>query len=102
MLGFFEPLIEQRGAPLNGGGRVVQFMGDAGGELSERDESLVVQILGRELPRAIEHLVHQDRGHSLTLSNHFREISLRYHERRRWLLGHGVTRRGDHARVRKY
>ena len=42
---FFETLVEQRGTPFDGRGRIVQLVGEPGGELSERHQLFVVKVL---------------------------------------------------------
>ena len=52
--------------------RVVQLVGQPGGQLAERDHLLVVQAARREDPGAIEHLVHEDRRDLVAVANHRR------------------------------
>ena len=48
LLGVLQAVLEQRGAAFDRGGRVVQLVGQPGGQLPERDHLLVVQAARRE------------------------------------------------------
>ena len=87
LLGVLQAVLEQRGASFDRGGRVVQLVGQSGGQLPERDHLLVVQAARREDPGAIEHLVHEDRRDLMTVANHRGEVVARDGENLRGLLG---------------
>ena len=57
--------------------RVVQLVRQAGGQLAERDELLVAQVARGELPRAIDHRVHQRGRDHRALADHLRQRLLR-------------------------
>ena len=103
LLGVFQPFFEKRRAAFDGGRRVVQLVGESGGQFAERDHLLVVQAARCEEPGC-------DRAScgrgcdviSWTLANHRREIVARDRENLRRLLGDGIAGRIDQARVGKH
>ena len=102
LLGLVQPIFEERGASFDRRRRVVQLVGEPGGQLAERHHLLVVQTARREQPGAVEHLVHEDcrdlvdtRGSSGRSARGTARISDR-------LLRHRVARRTDQARVRQH
>ncbi len=99
LLGFLQPIAEQRGAAFDRRRRVVQFVRQSGRQLAERDHLLVVQAARREDPGAIEHLVHEDRRDLVTVANHLGEVVARDDENLRRFLGERVAGRADQARI---
>ena len=98
-LGLRQTLAEQRRAALDGRHRVVQLVGQAGGQFAEGDHLLVVQAARREDPGAIEHRVHEDRRDLMTRAGQRGQLITRDGENVRGLLRNGVARRIPHARV---
>ena len=87
LLGVLQPILEQRGAALDRGGRVVQLVRQPRGQLAEGDHLLVVQIARREDARAIEHGVDEDRRDLVALADHLAEVVPVNGQDRRRLLG---------------
>jgi len=61
LLDVLEAAPEQRGAALDRGRGVVELVGEARRQASEGNHLLVVQLVGREVPRPIDHPVDEDR-----------------------------------------
>ena len=100
--GLLQSVLEQHGAALDRRRRVVELVGEAGRELAERGHLLVAQVVRREVPRAIDHLVHEDRRRLMALANHLgQQVAMQRQDLTR-LLRDGVAGRADHPGVREH
>ena len=86
-LGVLQPVLEQRGAAFDRGGRVVQLVGQSRGQFPEGDHLLVVQVARGEDPGAIDHGVDEDRRDLVTLADHRAEMVAMYRQDRRRVPG---------------
>ena len=95
-LGLLEPILEQHGTPLDRGRRIVQLVGESGRQLAERRHLLVVQVVRREQPRAIDHLVHEDGRHLVALADHLGQLVAVQRQDRARRLRDGIAWRAHH------
>jgi hypothetical protein len=87
----FESLGERLGTAHYGRCRIVQLVRETGGQLSKRDELLVPEITGRELPRAIYHRMNQFCRDHRTLPDHLGQYIPRDDEHLGWFLDHYIV-----------
>ena len=92
---------EAIGAAHHRGGRIVELVREAGGQLAERPELLVLQVGRRELPGAVQHDVHELRRELRTLLDERGNVLARDLQNLGWLFGLHVARRRHQPRVRQ-
>ena len=100
-LGLLEMVLEQRRAALDRRGRVVQLMRQSRGQFPEGGHFFVLQVARGEDSGAIDHRVDEGGGHPLAFADHRGEMVAMNRKDDRRLLGPGIARRADHARIRQ-
>ena len=81
--------------------RIVQFVRETGGQFAEREHLLVMQLVGSEQPRAIDHHVDQHGGQLEAVANHLRKVIAIEGERLDRFFRDDVARRSRHSRIRQ-
>ena len=90
------------GATYHGRRRIVELVRQPSRELAERHQLFVAQVVRRELPRAIDHGVHHDRGHGGALANQLGKQLAGDGEHDRRLFADHIAWRRRAARVRHH